>query len=181
MGQKGTTRRIPAVNRGTGEIVQLELLGRETFQQEGGERNPVLPGARYDWQPHPGRHVNVAKALMRKVWHKDSGYRQNDRDIFGFFVAHSPERTEPLRMTFKEIAQTLGIRPDTVARSVGRLHAGGLLLEAEKVGRMRFYRINPRAAFDGSASEQLRAVQDARFPVVPAPRTPPTPRKKEAS
>ena len=181
MKRRSTTRRLPAVNRGTGEIVQLELLGRESFQQMGTEENPVLPAARYDWQPHPGRHVNVAKALMRKVWHKDSGYRQNDRDIFGFYVAHSPERAEPLRMTFKEIAEILGIRPDTVARSVGRLHAGGLLLEAEKVGRMKFYRINPRAAFDGSASEQMRAVQDARFPVVPAPKPSPAPRKKEAS
>ncbi|WP_326693263.1 MULTISPECIES: winged helix-turn-helix domain-containing protein [unclassified Streptomyces] len=125
--------------------------------------------------------MNVGKALMKKVWHKDSGYRQNDRDIFGFYVAHSPEGTEPLRMTFKEIAQTLGIRPDTVARSVGRLHAGGLLLEAEKVGRMKFYRINPRAAFDGSATEQVRAVQDARYPVVPAPQSAPVSRKKEIS
>jgi hypothetical protein len=176
-----STPRVPAVDRGTGEIVQLELLDGEAFRRKIPGENPVLPGARYDWQPHPGRHVNVAKALMRKVWHKNSGYRQNDRDIFGFYVAHSPERTEPLRMTFKEIAQTLGIRPDTVARSVGRLHAGGLLLEAERVGRMKFYRINPRAAFDGSASEQVRAVQDARYPVVPAPQSAPESRKKEIS
>jgi hypothetical protein len=176
MGQRYVARRVPAVNRGTGEIVQLELLGRESFQQEGSQGKPLLPGARYDWQPHPGRHVNVAKVLMRKVWHKDSGYRQNDRDVFGFFVAHSPEGVEPLRMTFKEIAQTLGTRPDTVARSVGRLHIGGLLLEAEKVGRMKFYRINPRVAFDGPASEQMRAVQNARFPVVPPPTSSPSPR-----
>ncbi|MFE9334681.1 transcriptional regulator [Streptomyces sp. NPDC006925] len=180
MGQTSAARRLPAVDRGTGEIVQLELLGRESFQQGEVRERPVLPGVRYDWQPYAGRHVNVAKSLMRKVWHKDSGYRQNDRDIFGFYVAHSPERAEPLRMTFKEIAQTLGIRPDTVARSVGRLHAGGLLLEAEKVGRMKFYRINPRAAYDGSASDQTRAVRDARYPVVPAPKAPPGPRKKEA-
>lgn len=122
MGEPSASR-LPAVNRGTGEIVQLELLDGETFRRKGPGENRVLPGARYDWQPHPGRHVNVGKALMKKVWHKDSGYRQNDRDIFGFYVAHSPEGTEPLRMTFKEIAQTLGIRPDTVARSVGRLHA----------------------------------------------------------
>jgi len=181
MGQLGVARRTPAVNRGTGEIVQLELLGRDSFQQQGSPEQSVLPGSRYDWQPYPGRHVNIAKTLMRKVWHKDSGYRQNDRDIFGFYVAHSPERAEPLRMTFKEIAQTLGIRPDTVARSVGRLHAGGLLLEAERVGRMKFYRINPRAAFDGSASEQTRAVQEARHPVVPAPKAAPGSRKKEVS
>ncbi|MCU4750263.1 transcriptional regulator [Streptomyces sp. G-5] len=161
-----------AVNRQSGEIVQLELLGGDALQN----LRRTVP-VRYDWRPHPGRHVNVAKALMAKVWHKDSGYTQNDRDILGFYVAHSPEAAAPLRMTFKEISAVLGVRQDTVRKSVERLHSGGLLLEAEKIGRVRFFRINPRAAFDGSATAQVEATKEARHPVVPAPADP-TKRRK---
>lgn len=53
-----------AVNRGTGEIVQLELLEGDTLQ---GLRKPPQP-VRYDWRPHPGRHVNVAKRLRDAGW-----------------------------------------------------------------------------------------------------------------
>jgi hypothetical protein len=157
-----------AVNVQTGEIVQLALLGEDTLGAL--QKKPKGPPARYDWRPHPGRHVNVGKALMAKVWHKASGYDQNARDVLGFFLAHSPEGGAPLRMTYKEIAELLGVRQDTVRKSVEQLHAGGLLLEREKIGRMRFFAPNPRAAFDGSASDQLEATKDARHPVVPAPR-----------
>lgn len=152
----------------TGEVLQLELLGEDAL---GALSKPPV-AVRYDWRPYPGRHVNVAKALMARVWHKDSGYTQNDRDILGFFLAHAPEASDPLRMTFKEISQLLGLRQDTVRKSVERLHAGGLLLEKEKIGRVRFFAVNPRAAFDGSATSQVEATKVARHPVVPAPAAP---------
>ncbi|MQS06127.1 MarR family transcriptional regulator [Streptomyces alkaliphilus] len=164
MPQLGPDRR-EAVDRTTGEILQLELLESDSDQSR------TKPPIRYDWSP-PGRHVNVGKRLMSMVWHKESGYDQNDRDVLGFFIAHAPEGTEPLRLTFKEISEILGLRRDTVSRSVGRLHLGGLLLETEKVGRIRFFRINPRAAFDGSAGAQVQATIEARHPVVPAPAPP---------
>ncbi|MFE1783825.1 MarR family transcriptional regulator [Streptomyces sp. NPDC059506] len=168
-----------AVNRETGEIVQLELMGGDAldaFQKI--ERRAV----RYDWRPFPGRHVNVAKRLMAEVWHKDSGYSQNDRDILGFYLAHSPEGGEPLRLSYKEISELLGIRQGTVSKSVATLHAGGLLLKKETVGRMCFFAVNPRAGFDGSAVAQVEATKEARHPVVPAPVAQPKSRKRrEAS
>lgn len=178
MEQQGPARR-KAVNRETGEIMQLELLGDDTLDalQKIKQTVPV----RYDWRPYPGRHVNVAKVLMSKVWHKDSGYSQNDRDILGFYLAHSPEGSAPLRVTFKEISELLGVRQDTVRKSVEKLHAGGLLLEKEKVGRVRFFGVNPRAAFDGSASAQLEATRVACHPVVPAPPAPSRRKTREAS
>ncbi|MFE2350304.1 helix-turn-helix domain-containing protein [Kitasatospora cineracea] len=133
---------------------------------------------RYDWNPNPGRHVNVSKTLMCKIWRKDSGYDQNDRDVFGFYLAHSPDGTEPLRMTFKEISELLGPAQGTIRASVEKLHHGGLLLEAEKFGRMRFYRVNPRAGYDGPAKNQVDATKEARFPVVPAPEAPVKPTRK---
>ncbi|MFJ5645802.1 transcriptional regulator [Streptomyces sp. NPDC093223] len=175
MERQGPVRRN-AVDRETGQVVQLELLGDETLDTLQRKTAP-----RYDWRPFPGRHVNVAKGLMARVWHKDSGYNQNERDVLGFFLAHSPEAGEPLRMTFKEISELLGVRQDTVRKSVERLHTGGLLLEKEKIGRVRFFAVNPRAAFDGSASAQVEATKVARHPVVPAPAAPSRRKTREAS
>jgi hypothetical protein len=124
---------------------------------------------RYDWKPNPGRHVNVPKELVKRLFDKSSGYTAGDRDLWFFYLGFSPDGTEPLRMTFKEIADVIGGRPDTIAKRVGKLHRGGLLLEAERIGRIVFYRANPRSAFDGAAEEQVQAVKNARFPVIPAP------------
>ncbi|WP_031111538.1 winged helix-turn-helix domain-containing protein [Streptomyces sp. NRRL S-146] len=156
------SRSRQAVDMATGHVVQLEIFGEDDAQKK-------KQSVRYDWNPNPGRHANLAKALMQKVWDKDSGYDQNDRDILGFYIAHSPEGTEPLRMTFKEISGKLGVSQPKVSKSVGKLNTGGLLLMAEQIARIKFYRINPRAAFDGPAVAQVEAVKDARFPVVPAP------------
>ncbi|MFJ2193691.1 helix-turn-helix domain-containing protein [Kitasatospora sp. NPDC087861] len=154
--------------------MQLDLFSEE-------ETKPGPDKVRYDWNPHAGRHINLPKALARKLWHKDSGYDQNARDIFGFFLAHSPDGAEPLRLTFAEISEILGPAPKTVRVAVETLHRGGLLLEAEKFGRMRFYRVNPRAGYDGPARTQVEATKDARFPVVPAPEAPAKPKRRKAA
>ncbi|WP_328406369.1 transcriptional regulator (plasmid) [Streptomyces sp. NBC_00390] len=166
-GRPAAAVKAEAVNVATGEVVQLELMGDDALRGLREPRTPIPP--RYDWRPHPGRHVNVGKALLAKVWHKDSGYDQNARDILGFYIAHAPEGGEPLRMTFKEISQTLGVQPNTVQQCITQLHAGGLLLEKEKIGRVKFFALNPRAAYDGSAAAQVAATKEARHPVVPAP------------
>jgi hypothetical protein len=159
----------------TGHVLQLEIFGEDDTHKK-------KQAVRYDWNPNPGRHANLAKALMQKVWDKDSGYDQNDRDILGFYIAHSPEGTEPLRMTFKEISSKLGVSQPKVSKSVGRLNTGGLLLMAEQIARIKFFRINPRAAFDGPAVAQVEAVKEARFPVVPAPqKAPARPRRQTAT
>ncbi|XIG72906.1 transcriptional regulator (plasmid) [Streptomyces sp. SGAir0957] len=160
----GEPRKQLAVDEETGEVFQLTIMGEE---------EPLAPRrpkkrARFDWRPYPGRHANVGKELMALVWQKGSGYDQNDRDVYAFFIAHSPEGDDPLRMTSKEIGTELGIRPQTVGKSITKLNQGGLLLKAETVGRMNFYRVNPRAAYDGSAVDQLEATKTARHPMVPA-------------
>ncbi|MFF8809885.1 MULTISPECIES: transcriptional regulator [Streptomyces] len=164
-------RRGKAVNHETGELVQMSFFEDDTLQRT---------RVRYDWTPHPGRHVNVPKVLLAKLYARDSGYTAKHRDLFFFYLAHSPDGAEPLRLTYKEIGETLGGRPATISTLLGTLHAGGLLLEAEKIGRITFYRVNPRAAFDGPAATQVEAVKDARFPVVPAPASA-AQKKKEAS
>ncbi|RZD62903.1 transcriptional regulator [Streptomyces albidoflavus] len=176
--RRRTTRQ--AADTSSGEIFQLEIFGEE----EAGRREPPV---RYDWTPHPGRHVNLGKALMRKVWDAESGYDEKDRDILGYFISYAPEGAGPLRETFKQIAAKLGVSENKVSKAVANLHRGGLLLEsvADRVGRVKFYRLNPRAGYDGPAVRQVEAVKDARFPVVPAPQAPARPRRartrKEAS
>lgn len=164
-------RHVQAADVVTGEITQMAIFEDDTLQRA---------RVRYDWNPFPGRHINVPKALLAKLYSKDSGYSPADRDMLFFYYAFSPDGAEPLRLTFKEMAEILGGRADTIAKRVTKLHAGGFLLEAERVGRMVFYRVNPRAGYDGSATDQVEAVRDARFPVVPAPTTPII-RKKAAS
>ncbi|MFJ8388628.1 transcriptional regulator [Streptomyces sp. NPDC094438] len=164
-------RRGKAVNTETGELVQMSFFEDETLQRS---------RVRYDWTPYPGRHVNVPKALLAKLYSKDSGLTPKDRDLFFFYLGHSPDGAQPLRLTYKEIGEILGGRAATISTILGKLHACGLLLIAEEVGRMTFYRVNPRAGFDGPAASQVEATKGARLPAVPAPAVPAS-TKKEAS
>ncbi|MGW0886179.1 helix-turn-helix domain-containing protein [Streptomyces sp. NPDC002671] len=143
-----------AVNTCTGEYVQLELLHPDN--------KPYL------WSGG-GRHVAVSKSLAAGVWEKDSGYTKNDKLVYGYYLFNSPSGDEPLRQSFREIGINLELRPNAVSKSVGNLHRGGFLLKAEEVGRVTFYKVNPRAAYDGSSRQQRKATQTARHPVVRCP------------
>ncbi|MFI9834983.1 transcriptional regulator [Streptomyces sp. NPDC051913] len=147
-------RARPAVNTGTGEHLQLELLDKD--------EKP------YAWSGG-GRHVNVSKRLAAAVWAKDRGYTKNDKLVYGHSLFNSPPGDEPLRESFRQIGIALELRPNAVSSSVGNLHKGGFLLEAERVGKVTFYKLNGRAAYDGSAKQQHRAIEHARHPVVPVP------------
>lgn len=150
-----------AANTATGEYLQLELLDKsdKPFAWSGG-----------------GRHVNASKKLGAALYAKDSGYSKNDKLVWGYYLFNSPPGDEPLRMSFREIGIDLELRPNAVSKSVGNLHRGGYLLEAEKVGRVKFYKLNPRVAYDGSSGQQRNATQHARHPSATCP-----PEKKEAS
>lgn len=154
-------RARPAANTATGEYLQLELLDKndKSFAWSGG-----------------GRHVNASKRLGAALYAKDSGYTKNDKLVYGYYLFNSPPGDEPLRMSFREIGVDLELRPNAVSKSVGNLHRGGYLLEAEKVGRVKFYKLNPRAAYDGNSGQQRHATQHARHPSTSCP-----PEKKEAS
>ncbi|MFB7852446.1 transcriptional regulator [Streptomyces sp. NPDC056053] len=149
------------MNTATGEYLQLELLDKDdkAFAWSGG-----------------GRHVNASKKLGAALYAKDSGYTKNDKLVWGYYLFNSPPGDEPLRMSFREIGVDLELRANAVSKSVGNLHRGGYLLEAEKVGRVKFYRLNPRVAYDGSSGQQRHATQYARHPSTTCP-----PEKKEAS
>lgn len=152
-------RRGTLVNQETGEMTQMSFFEDETLKRA---------RVRYDWNPFPGRHVNIPKEMGIKLYAKDSGYTIKDRDLFFFYCMNcSPDEAEPLRLTCKEIGKIIGGRPDTISKSQGKLHTGGLLLKAETVGNVVFYRLNPRAGFDGPAIRQVEAVKDARLLEIP--------------
>lgn len=171
-GMSRGARRGKLVNEETGEMTQMSFFEDETLKRS---------RVRYDWNPFPGRHVNIPKELGLKLYAKDSGYTAKDRDLFFFYCMNcAPDQAEPLRLTCKEIGKIIGGRPDTISKSMGKLHAGGLLLKAETFGNVVFYRLNPRAGFDGPASKQVEAVKSARLPEVPGPAVE-TKKQKEAS
>ncbi|MBK3568958.1 MULTISPECIES: transcriptional regulator [unclassified Streptomyces] len=155
-------RARPAANTSTGEYLQLELLDKDdkAFSWSGG-----------------GRHVNASKKLGAALYKKDSGYTKNDKLVWSYYLFHSPPGDEPLRESFREIGINLELRPNAVSTSVGNLHRGGYLLEAETVGRVKFYKMNPRAAYDGTSGQQRNATQHARHPSTTCPPA----KKKEAS
>jgi hypothetical protein len=152
-------RARPAANTSTGEYLQLELLDKDDKP--------------YAWSGG-GRHVNASKKLGAALFSKDSGYSKNDKLVWGYYLFNSPPGDEPLRESFREIGVNLELRPNAVSKSVGNLHRGGYLLEAEKVGRVKFYKLNPRAAYDGSSGQQRNATKHARHPSTTCP-----PEKKE--
>jgi hypothetical protein len=152
--------RRTGVVRETGELMHVDML--PGFEDE----QPAKKPARYSWR---GRHVNVSKEMGAAVWRKDSGYDRNDRDVLGFYLFNAGERAERLEMTFDEIGQELGMNPRQVSKSVKKLHAGGFLLEAGTMAKVKLYRLNGRFGYDGPAEEQVKAVADMRHPVVPAP------------
>lgn len=155
--------RRTGVVRETGELMHVDMLpGFEDEHQLAKKPPPV----RYSWR---GRHVNVSKALGAAVWQKDSGYDRNDRDVLGFYIFNSGEKAARLEKTFDEIGQELGMNPRQVSKSVKKLHAGGLLLEAGTMARVQLYRLNARFGYDGPAEEQVKTVADMRHPVIPAP------------
>ncbi|WP_146075336.1 transcriptional regulator [Streptomyces sp. Ru71] len=149
------------MNTNTGEYLQLELLDKDDKP--------------FAWSSG-GRHVNVSKKLASALWAKSSGYSKDDKLVYGYYLFNSPPGDEPLRESFRQIGSNLELRPNAVSKAVGNLHRGGFLLEAEKVGRVTFYKLNSRAAYDGPSLHQRRAVENAQHPVVPCP-----PATKEAS
>ncbi|WP_159046450.1 hypothetical protein [Streptomyces sp. MMG1121] len=91
------------------------------------------------------------------MWKKDSGYTKNDNLVCGYYLFNSPSGNEPLRQRFREIGTNLELRSNAFSNSVGNLHRGGFLLPAERIGRVSFYKVNPRAgttALPGSSGSQ---------------------------
>ncbi|MFD8637224.1 MarR family transcriptional regulator [Streptomyces sp. NPDC059533] len=143
-------RTLAVANRRTGEIVE----------------QPELEG--YDWS-RSKRHTNTNKSLGKEIWDKDSGLNRNDRDVLGFYIFNSPPGGGPVRQSFAEIADRLEMKRVTVGRCVGRLETAKLLIVAEKVGRVKFFRLNARFNFDGKSTQQRAAVRGVPHPVIPLP------------
>nr|WP_233109088.1 helix-turn-helix domain-containing protein [Streptomyces sp. 14R-10] len=161
--RQGAMARRSGVNSQTGELVQIQML--PGFEEP---PPPKKPPVSYSWR---GRHVNVSKEMGAAVWRADSGFDQKDRDVLGFYLFNTkrggPGVETRIEMTFDEIGDVLGMNPRAVSKSVRKLHQHGFLLEAGKIAKVVFYRLNARFAYDGGAEEQVKAVADMRHPVVP--------------
>ena len=61
-----------------------------------------------------------------------------------------------------EVAETLGLRPQHVNKSIKRLKDMEALLEGPKMGHFRSYKLNPEFGWKGSAKNHNKALEERR-------------------
>ena len=61
-----------------------------------------------------------------------------------------------------DVAETLGMRPQHVNKSIRRLKDMGALMEGPKVGHSRSYKLNPEFGWKGSAQNHTKALEERR-------------------
>ncbi|RAG85039.1 hypothetical protein DN069_13855 [Streptacidiphilus pinicola] len=141
------------VNADTGELVEVTTTFRalqETYLFD-------------------GAYTPQSDGLWLKLLDKRSGLTPTDRDILLLHVvaAHGKRSTGPLRWMRAEIAQFLGVTPRTVAGSIRKLAKLDLLVEAERHGRIVYYKPTPHLASRAGGEQQRRDAQAAPPPNLP--------------
>jgi len=115
----------------------------------------------------PGGFSAVSNRVGLQILSKDSGITPSDRDVLALHV-HGPERRgEVLRWPRAQMADYLGISARTVATAIKRLNKAGLLIEAERHGRVIYYRASPHHASRVGGEQQRENAATHRLPVLP--------------
>lgn len=115
----------------------------------------------------PGGFTAVSNRVGLRLLSKESGLTPSDRDVLALHV-HGPERRgEVLRWPRAQMAEYIGISARTVATAIKKLTKAGLLLEAERHGRVIYYRASPHHASRVGGDQQREDAAAYRLPVVP--------------
>lgn len=115
----------------------------------------------------PGGFTAVSNRIGLQILSKESGLTPSDRDVLALHV-HGPERRgDVLRWPRAKMAEYIGISARTVATSIRRLTKAGLLIEAERHGRVIYYRVSPHYASRAGGEQQRQDAAACRLPVVP--------------
>lgn len=115
----------------------------------------------------PGGFTAVGNASGMQILSKESGLTPSDRDVLALHV-HGPEkRGDVLRWPRAQISDYIGISARTVATAIKRLTKAGYLIEAERHGRVTYYRVNPHHASRAGGEQQCRDAAAYRIPTVP--------------
>ena len=115
----------------------------------------------------PGGFTAISNRIGLHILSKDSGLTPSDRDVLALHV-HGPERRgDVLRWPRAKMAEYIGISARTVATAIKHLTKAGLLMEAERHGRVIYYRATPHYASRAGGEQQREDAASYRLPVVP--------------
>jgi DNA-binding transcriptional ArsR family regulator len=115
----------------------------------------------------PGGFTAVSNRTGLQILSKESGLTPSDRDVLALHV-HGPERRgDVLRWPRAKMSDFLGISARTVATAIKRLTKAGYLIEAEKHGRVIYYKVSPHHASRVGGEQQRQDAAAHRIPVVP--------------
>jgi len=129
----------------------LAYVDRETGEVE------ELPRAPYAFD---GPHVNVGIRRGRELASAASGLTDREFRVTVWYWLATEESQGAVMRTQADIAEELGMSPDTLGRVVKVLRKARLLLEAGSVGRTKFYRCSPYIAYIGTGFAHRDAVKD---------------------
>lgn len=115
----------------------------------------------------PGGFTAVSNLTGLQILSKESGLTSSDRDVLALHV-HGPERRgDVLRWPRAKMSEFLGISVRTLATAIKRLTKAGLLFEAERHGRVIYYRATPHHTSRAGGAQQREDVAAYRLPVLP--------------
>lgn len=129
----------------------LAYVDRETGEVE------ELPRAAYAFD---GPHVNVGIRRGRELASAESGLTDREFRVAVWYWFATEESQGAVMRTQAEIADELGMSPDTLGRVIKVLRRARLLIEDGSVGRTKFYRTSPYLAFIGTGFAHRDAVKD---------------------
>jgi DNA-binding CsgD family transcriptional regulator len=152
----------------------LAWLDRETGEVE------ELPRAPYAFD---GPHINVGIRSGRELASASSGLTDREYRVLTWYWFATEESQGAVMKTQAEIAEELGMSPDTLGRVIKVLRKARMLVEAGSVGRTKFYRCTPYLAFIGTGFAHREAVTNWNPPEtqVRTPRDRRRSKKDEAS
>lgn len=112
-----------------------------------------------------GPHVSVDLRQGKELASAASGLTDREFRVMVWYWFATEEAQGAVLRTQAEIAEELGMNPDSLGRIVKVLHGARLLVEAGKpLGRVRFYRCNPYLAFAGASFTPLDGTQNPEPP-----------------
>lgn len=129
----------------------LAYVNRDTGEVE------EVPRAPYAFD---GPHVNVGIPRGRELASAASGLTDREFRVTVWYWFATEESQGAVMRTQAEIAEELGMSPDTLGRVVKVLRRARILIEAGSVGRTKFYRCTPYLAFIGNGFAHRDAVRN---------------------
>ncbi len=106
-----------------------------------------------------GRWLAMAQDAMRIL--SESSLSGSDFRVFFRLLEHL-DFENLIMINQAEIARNMNIKPPNIRRSIKRLIDLGALLEGQKIGINRTFRLNPKFGWKGSSKNHVMALDQTR-------------------